>query len=568
MSKIKQLLTSLRIIILILFIIMSLVAIHPKFGVEGVAIRAVAKNSAAEAAGLKSPEPGTRPVSKERILFVNGIATNTVEEYFMATKDLQPDVPILIKTNKQVYTITTKPLYEIIDLNETEIILVNESYFDEQKNQTMIREIKKEVPKQEKKIIGTEPLGITVYEAPTNNLKKGLDIEGGTRVLLQPEENTTSEDMDMIIDNLKQRLNVYGLSDIVVAKVSDLSRNHYILVEIAGANEEEVKTLISQQGKFEAKIGNTTVFKGGQDIKYVCRTPQCAYAIDPRRGCGQSGNEHFCIFSFSITLSPEAAQKQADMTKNLAIVDQNGEQYLSEKLDLYLDDQLVDSLNIGADLKGRPVTDISISGSGTGQTRALAAQDSAAQMKRLQTILVTGSLPVKLKIVKSDSISPILGEQFLKNAILVGFVSIICVALVVFIRYRKLWVSIPMFFTMLIEVLLLLGFAALAGWNLDLAAIAGIVVATGTGVDDQIIIADETLFGKKREIYDWKTKLKKAFFIIMGAYFATSIAMVPLLFAGAGLVKGFAIVTIVGVSIGVFLTRPAYAKIIEIIYNK
>jgi len=29
--------------------------------------------------------------------------------------------------------------------------------------------------------------------------------------------------------------------------------------------------------------------------------------------------------------------------------------------------------------------------------------------------------------------------------------------------------------------------------------------------------------------------------------------------------KGFAIVTILGVSIGVFITRPAYAKIIEVL---
>jgi len=34
---------------------------------------------------------------------------------------------------------------------------------------------------------------------------------------------------------------------------------------------------------------------------------------------------------------------------------------------------------------------------------------------------------------------------------------------------------------------------------------------------------------------------------------------------GAGLVKGFAVTTIIGVTIGVFLTRPAFAKIIEVL---
>ena len=54
-----------------------------------------------------------------------------------------------------------------------------------------------------------------------------------------------------------------------------------------------------------------------------------------------------------------------------------------------------------------------------------------------------------------------------------------------------------------------------------------------------------------------------AFFIIMAAYFTTCAGMLPLWFAGAGLLKGFAFTTLVGISIGVFIARPAYAAIIE-----
>jgi len=35
------------------------------------------------------------------------------------------------------------------------------------------------------------------------------------------------------------------------------------------------------------------------------------------------------------------------------------------------------------------------------------------------------------------------------------------------------------------------------------------------------------------------------------------------MFAGAGLIKGFALTTIAGVTIGVFITRPAFAAMIE-----
>jgi preprotein translocase subunit SecD len=184
-------------------------------------------------------------------------------------------------------------------------------------------------------------------------------------------------------------------------------------------------------------------------------------------------------------------------------------------------------------------------------------------MKRLQTVLITGSLPVQLDIVRVDTISPILGQQFLNNALLIGAVAILAVALVVFLRYRSFVVSAPMVVAMLSEAVLILGVAALIGWNLDLAAIAGIIIAVGTGVDDQIVIADETLGSGASARQTWKSRMKNAFFIIFAAYFTLVVAMLPLWFAGAGMLRGFAITTILGVSVGVFITRPAYAVFVE-----
>jgi preprotein translocase subunit SecD len=145
-----------------------------------------------------------------------------------------------------------------------------------------------------------------------------------------------------------------------------------------------------------------------------------------------------------------------------------------------------------------------------------------------------------------------------------GLLAILGVSLFIYFRYREIKVSIPMILTMISEVILLLGMAALIGWNLDLAAIAGILIAVGTGVDDQIVITDEVMKGKTKYI-NWKQKIKNAFFIIMGSYLTTIVAMVPLVFAGAGVIKGFAITTMLGVTFGVFITRPAFAAAVEIL---
>ncbi len=119
------------------------------------------------------------------------------------------------------------------------------------------------------------------------------------------------------------------------------------------------------------------------------------------------------------------------------------------------------------------------------------------------------------------------------------------------------------------EVLIILGFAALTNWNLSTLALAGIVAAIGFGVDDQILIIDETR--KKEKKYSIKEGLKRAFFMIFGAGATTIFAMLPILVIGFGVYKeiaGFALTTIIGVLVGILITRPAFSKYVEYILAK
>lgn len=556
---IPELLKNWRVVILLLFILFALIAIKPVPWNEGVSIRAVAQNSSAADAGINNPKPGIAPLSYETITAVDDVVILSLQDYHRAISDLKPNQTLRILTDKAAYILTVRPLFNETVLNETELRTVEE--FDAEKNATVNKTI--EVPKIHRELVGVEDIGLKVVPAPTSNIRKGLDLAGGSRVLLEPEEAISSEDLESIVQSLTERLNVYGLSDVVVRDATDLAGQKFILVEIAGVTEEEVRNLLARQGKFEAKIANQTVFIGGKrDVTYVCRTAECSGLDTQRRPCGQlSPGNWACGFIFSTSLSVDAAQRHADATKNLDVVTENGDRRLSSPIELYLDDKLVDTLQIGAELKGRAETSIAISGSGFGRTQQEAANDALQNMKRLQTILITGSLPVKLSIVKMDTLSPVLGERFVKNIFLIAIIALAAVALVVTIRYRDIKVAAPMVLTMIAEIILILGFAALVGWNLDLAGMAGIIISIGTAVDHLIVIADETLRGEV--IYDWKKRLKSAMFIIFGAYLTVVAGMLPLWFAGAGLLKGFAFTTIVGVSFGVLIARPAYAVVLK-----
>ena len=260
-----------------------------------------------------------------------------------------------------------------------------------------------------------------------------------------------------------------------------------------------------------------------------------------------------------MSISRSGAERFAEITKDAEII---GTQ-LSKNITFYLDDVEINSLGIQSSLRGQAAQMVQITGNAPGESEREARENARQEMKKLQTILKSGSLPVKLKIAQSERISPALGKEFAKNSLFVGGLAIITVAVIMFIAYRRLKIVIPIIFTMVAEILGVIGIAALMQWQIDLAAIAGIIIAAGTGVDDQIVIVSEILKKDHGAVYNWKDKMKRAFFIIIGSYLTVVVATIPLAWAGAGLLKGFAFSTIIGVSVGVLLTRPVFSEMLE-----
>ncbi|MBU0977450.1 MAG: preprotein translocase subunit SecD, partial [Nanoarchaeota archaeon] len=156
--------------------------------------------------------------------------------------------------------------------------------------------------------------------------------------------------------------------------------------------------------------------------------------------------------------------------------------------------------------------------------------------------------------------SPVLGQEFIHSILIAAVSAIVVVSLVIFVRYRRIKASLALLLTSFSELIIILGVAAMIRWNLDLPSIAGILATIGTGVDQQIIILDEAGRSKQLSI---KERIKRASGIILSAYLTLVAAMIPLYWAGAGLFKGFALTTIIGVTAGVLITRPAFAEMIR-----
>jgi len=502
-----------------------------------------------------------------------------------------------------------------------------------------------------------DSIGIETEDLQSTNLEFGLDLRGGTRIILKPRENATRATIEQVIGTLQTRINMYGLKEIKFFPVESPD-GWYIQIEATGVGRDVVDELLSSKGSFEAKVSkpvdirngrgtmqlgqntypvevtNETVRVNGQDIP--ANGSFQLEGIDFQLGNTSAGKVIFMAtvyrgndieniytdpqhsslvpygnyykFYFTVLVSSQGAERFAKVTSGVpSQMDLNsGEYYLKDcEIFLYLDNELQSNLRIASSLGGKAYSTPQIEGSR--ETR----DDAAQEKMKLQTILRSGALPVSLETSSIAIISPTLGSNFIQAAMLAALVAGAVVITIVFVRYRKFKVAVPLVLIGLSEIIIVLGISAsgpydtaiwmsvlvanllviilawwklhesdlsawagamlvpilgLLSWNTDLPAIGGLIAAIGTGVDQMIIIADETVGGKNitRKIYSIKEKIGRAFFIVFTAAATNISSLLPMLFVAAGIfMRGFVITTIVGILTGILITRPAYAKLIE-----
>ena len=514
-EKMFDIFTNGRVLLLIFFVIVAVFAMNIQFGTKGVVINGVVPGSFAEQAGIDF-DSGEDLSKFEEVLTIAGVEVITPSNFYSLIENQDKNTSFLLETNKGVYSI-----------------------FNPISNRSV-----------------SERLGISVGEEARSNIRLGIELEGGSRLILKTNDTLSDADFELLVNTLQSRLDVYGASGTKVNSLEDaFSDDQFIIIESISSNKNDIFELVKRQGEFQAIIGNETVFTGANVVR-VFNDPQHASL----QGCSDGGSGVVCTFGFSIQIDSDGTDKFFDVSKDLNVVGGR----LSEEIRFVLDEKNITSLSIASSFKYQKISQPQISVSGSpAATESAAIASAQREMKFLQTILSTQSLPTELEVVQSYSISSSLGEDLLSNSILVGLTALLLVSSVVALRYREIGIFIAIFIALITEVIIVFGVAAFMRLAIDLAAIGGLIAAIGTGVDDQIIITDE-YFRKRKTSVSSKKKIKGAIKIIMIAYLTTLAAMIPLNFAGLKILQGFAFMIIVGVTVGVFITRPAYAAALRV----
>jgi len=421
------------------------------------------------------------------------------------------------------------------------------------------------IVRQETETTGT--VEVTADGVAPDGLGTGLDEAG--YAYGETRDGVTEETRTQTVDILSDKINEAGLSGGTVQQIQTPTGGNFILIEVPDANRQRVVELVNQRGN--VRVDAYYPSDGSYDQTTVLERDDFQSIGNARQGGeGQLPNVPVVV------REDVAADFQGRMVET-GVAGQGGSRCSYETnpngtdacLLLIVDGQVVNSFGMSPSLAASMQ-----SGEWADDPRFILQTQNFSGARDVAINLRAGALPARLDIGPdgegtSSFIAPSQGQQFRTDSLLTGIIAVFAVAGVVFLRYGEVEVALPMIVTALSEVVILLGFAAGIGYPLDLSVIAGFIAVIGTGVDDLIIIADEVMAqGDVNSRRVFQSRFRKAFWVIGAAAATTIIAMSPLAVLSLGDLQGFAIFTILGVVVGVLLTRPAYGDILRALLTR
>lgn len=350
-----------------------------------------------------------------------------------------------------------------------------------------------------------------------DKIQQGLDLRGGVYAVFEADKPADMENdefnvkLGTAIDILRARLDSQGYTEATIAKEGS-NRLRIEIPEVEDATE--ALTIIGKPALLQFIDPEGNVIMEGDDISYAR-----ANYLDG------SGNQAAVFFD----LKDEGASAFAEATTK----------YVGQIISIKLD---------GVDISTPRVSTPILGGSGY-----IEGMEDIYEAQSLAMLIESGALPLEMEQLEARTISATLGINALDTSLLAGMVGIIALFIFLLVFYRLSGFVADL--TLTIYLLIVVYVIAIAGVQLTLPGIAGIILGVGMAVDANVIIFERI----KEEVRTGKTfrsaadaGFKKAIWTILDANITTLIAAVVLMFFGTGSIKGFAYTLAIGIGVSVF----------------
>lgn len=379
---------------------------------------------------------------------------------------------------------------------------------------------------------------------PTEQVALGLDLSGGSRLILQVSQ-ARQGDVDRTVEVLHRRLSELGYGTPVVEK----ERKGQIRVEVPGLYDAQLlKDILSLPGnlsiqEIDPSMSPDEAIRGQapaeDEIVYSFDDPPVGYLlrkapvitganiVDAKANVGVDDEKA----TITLTLDQAGRERIGETTsRNIGhpfaiVIDRQvvSAPIISEKID---SDELL--ISGGFDLQAA---------------------------NNIAIVLRSGALPTSVSVLEERTITSALGENYAAAATIAALAAAALVGLFMILSYGFLGVIAMV--ALAVNIFLLIAILSLVGASISLASIAGLVLTIGMAVDANVLIY-ERVREDRRNGYSVVQAMESGFYralsTIIDANLTTLIAALVLFTLGTGPVHGFALTVTIGIGTSLFTT--------------
>ncbi|MBN1862015.1 MAG: protein translocase subunit SecD, partial [Dehalococcoidales bacterium] len=385
-------------------------------------------------------------------------------------------------------------------------------------------------------------------------IQLGLDLKGGTHLVYRAdfsaiEPGTEAEALTGAIAVIEKRVNALGVSEPVIQRLGD----DRIVVELAGVSDvEKAKNLIGQtallefgeltsegeEAKWSNELGDwkpVTAVVDGEEIELSSR-----YFKENTYVSQDSYGQVVLAFEWDET----GSQMFEEITERL----------LNQPLGIFLGDE---------PLRGEEGLPIAPYIRSVISDRGIIEGLSLTEATELTRLLNAGRIPVPLTTIYEQTVSPVLGSDFVDMSLKAGIIGLLLVIAFMMVYYRfpgALASAALMFYVFVVLAIFKNPPPPLPPVTLTLAGIGGFVLSIGMAVDANVLIFERL----KEELRLGRTPgaaiesgFKRAWPAIRDSNITTFIVCGILYWLGSSIiastpVMGFAITLAIGVAVSMF----------------
>ena len=311
-------------------------------------------------------------------------------------------------------------------------------------------------------------------------VKQGLDLQGGVRVLLVPDPaqsystETLEREIDATRDQIEQRVNGgLGVNEPII-RVQTTNGQPSIAVELpkltSGNQDEAIRSLL--------KTGNLEFWNTGPSPQGIV---PAGSAFDPAKyadynpdGKALFTGKDLDSTQIGIGLDEQTGHPQINFAMKGDAVSRFGSftrEHIGHILTVTLDRNVIESATINSAIIGPGV---------------ITGQFSHDEAQRIATVLHYGALPIALQIASQSTVDPTLGQDSLIKSQIAGIIGVSIVMLFMLLYYRLPGLLANC--ALLLYAAFAFALFKLLGMTLTLAGIAGFILSIGMAVDANVLI--------------------------------------------------------------------------------